>query len=218
MNCGPLTFKKSPLALGIAALLATSTAQAVSWSKGDWDINFDSTFTLGTSIRVEARDFSLIGQSSHPQFDWTGYNAATNVIYPSSDVWANSNGSHSANGDLGNLSFDEGDAFSTQFSGLHELDIRYGDYGFFARGFYFYDFELKDGDRAWSNPITGQRVDPCEDPQASDELCADIRLLDAFFYADMHWGDVPVSFRIGDQVVSWGKAPLSSMVLIPLTR
>merc|ERR1712000_579657 len=40
------------------------------------------------------------------------------------------NGAYSSNGDLGNLAHDSGEAFSTQISGNHELDIRYGDIGF----------------------------------------------------------------------------------------
>jgi hypothetical protein len=181
---------------------------AKTWEWGDFEINLDSNFTLATSIRAEKRDRSLIGNSNLPMFDWSGYNAATNVIYPSADVWAIANGmgSYSTNGDLGNLAFDQGDAFSTQISGLHELDIRNGDYGFFARGFYFYDFELLNGSRSWSNPITGKEVDLCGDPEARNELCADIRLLDAFAYADIWVGDMPLSLRIGDQVVSWGES------------
>ncbi|MEP4889574.1 MAG: DUF1302 domain-containing protein [Aliiglaciecola sp.] len=208
MKCGPLKFKKSPLALSIAAVTVMTSANlyAASWEKGDWSINFDSNFSLGTSIRVEERDFSLIGNSNHPNFDWSNYNAATNVTYASSDVWASADGAYSTNGDLGNLNFDKGEAFSTVFKGTHELDIRYDNMGFFARGLYFYDFALKDGTRDWANPITGQIQDPCSAPQASEELCSDVRLLDAFFYADFDIGDVPVTLRIGDQVVSWGES------------
>ncbi|MBT0587119.1 DUF1302 domain-containing protein [Alteromonas oceanisediminis] len=209
MTNRPSAFKKTPLAIGIATLIAgSSIAHGASWDFGDVSINLDSNFTLATSIRTEKRDLGLIGNSNLPVFDWTGYNAATNVIYPSQDVWALANGvgSYSTNGDLGNLSFDQGDSFSTQISGLHELDITYGDYGFFARGLYFYDFEMLNGSRPWSNPITGKEVDLCDDPEARNELCSDIRLLDAFAYADIWVGDMPLTVRIGDQVVSWGES------------
>ncbi|MFC4699471.1 DUF1302 domain-containing protein [Glaciecola siphonariae] len=204
----PSAYKKSTIAIGVAAVLAAApySASAANWNFGDVEVTFDSNFTLATSIRVEDRDFSQIGNSNHPQFDWSGYNAATNVIYPSADVWALADGGYSSNGDLGNLSFDPGSAFSTQFVGLHELDVRYGDFGFFARGFYFYDFELMDNDRDWANPITGTTVDPCRDPEARDELCRDARMLDYFIYADFYAGDMPVSLRLGDQVVSWGES------------
>ncbi|GAA0852008.1 DUF1302 domain-containing protein [Aliiglaciecola litoralis] len=208
MKCGPLKFKKSPLAISIAAIatLAASSVQAGSWESGDWSVSFDSNFSFGTSIRVEERDFSLIGSSNHTNFDWSGYNAATNVKYPSSEVWANADGAYSTNGDLGNLNHDKGKAFSTIFKGTHELNIQYDNMGFFARGFYFYDFEQKNRGRAWSDPITGQTQDPCATEKSAEELCSDIRLLDAFFYADFDIGDMPVTVRVGDQVVSWGES------------
>lgn len=205
----PSAYKKTTIAIGVAAVLAAAShhATAANWNFGDIDVTFDSNFTLATSIRVEDRDLNLIGNSNLSQFDWSGYNAATNVIYPSADVWALSgNGAYSTNGDLGNLSFDPGSAFSTQFIGLHELEVSYGDFGFFARGFYFYDFELMDNDRDWQNPITGVTVDPCRDSEAKDELCRDARMLDYFVYADFTIGDMPVSLRLGDQVVSWGES------------
>ncbi|MBF7072792.1 DUF1302 domain-containing protein [Glaciecola sp. MH2013] len=208
MTNKPRAFKKSTLAAGIAALMATSSqsAFAADWNFGDLSITFDSNFTLATSIRTEDRDFNLIGHSNQPGLDWTGYNAATNVIYPSADVWALTDGAYSTNGDLGNLNYDKGDAFSTQFVGLHELDVNYGDFGFFARGFYFYDFENSDNERAYANPINGDIYDPCRDSQASDELCSDFRMLDAFVYADFYIGEMPVTLRLGDQVVSWGES------------
>lgn len=208
MKCGPLKFKKSPLALGVAAVVSILSAPsfAASWESGDWSVSFDSNFSIGTSIRMEERDSSLIGNSNFPNFDWSGYNAATNPLYTSSDVWANADGAYSTNGDLGNLNFDKGKAFSTLFKGTHELNVQYGNMGFFARGLYFYDFALKNNDRDWNNPITGQSQDPCASSRASEELCSDVRLLDAFFYANFDLGNVPVTLRVGDQVVSWGES------------
>ena len=212
MNCGPRIFKKSPLAIGVAALLSASVmpAQAVSWDKGDWSVSFDSTFSLGTSIRTEDRDLRLIGNSNQANLNWTGYNGSTNVVYPSADVWALTNGSYSSNNDNADLNFDSGKAFSTLFKGVHELDVKYDNMGVFVRGMYFYDFELMDGDRAWTNPVSSQinnkPYDVCADDRAKEEVCADVRLLDAFFYADFDIGDVPVSLRIGEQVVSWGES------------
>ena len=201
-------FKKSPIAAGIFAFLGAASLPAVaaSWDFGDVSVSLDTNLTLATSIRVEDRDYSLIGNSNHPQFNWSGYNAATNVIYPSADVWALADGAYSSNGDLGNLAHDSGEAFSTQISGNHELDIRYGDIGFFARGFWFYDFEQMDNDRPWDNPITGNNTELCDDPGAKELLCTDVRLLDAFFYGDWWIGDNPLTVRVGEQVVSWGES------------
>ena len=202
---GPHMFRKTPLALGLAALMGGSV-QAASWSEGDWTVSFDSSFSLGTSIRVEDRDWSLIGNTNHLNLDWSGYNAATNTKYPAADIWAQTNGSYSTNGDLSDLMYEPGEAFSTLFKGTHELDVKYKNMGVFVRGMYFYDYELMEGDRVWDNPVSGVRFDPCSDPRAKEELCTDVRLLDAFFYADFDLGGKPVSLRIGDQVVSWGES------------
>lgn len=209
MTNRPSAFKKSPIAAGVIAILGAAAlpASAANWDFGDVSVTLDSSFTFATSFRVEDRDLNLIGKSNQAQFDWSGYNAATNVIYPSGDVWSLAEvGGYSANGDLGNLLHDPGKAFSTQISGTHELDIKYGDFGFFARGFWFYDFEQADGNRDWNNPITGQSYDLCAAPEANDLLCSDIRLYDAFFYADLWVGDKPLTVRIGDQVISWGES------------
>lgn len=210
------TFKKSPIALCLAGMLAVaaSPASAVSWEDGDWSVSFDSTFSVGTSIRVEKRDINLIGKSNLGYFNWKGFNAASNVTYPSAQVWdiSRGTGGYSTNGDLGNQNFDTGKAFSTLFKGVHELDVRYKDMGIFMRGMYFYDFELKNGSRSYVNPLHRDNNanypanDPCASKKASEELCSDIRLLDFFFYSDFYLGDMPVSLRIGDQVVSWGES------------
>lgn len=216
MNKGPRIFKKSPLAIGLALACSMSApVQSANWSTGDWSITFDSNFSIGTSIRAEDRDFGKIGKNNQPNLDWTGYNMVTNTIYSGADIWAINadTGAYSANGDLGNLNFDNGEAFSTVFKGVHELDLNYdGDMGVFLRGMYYYDFELMDNERAWTNPLSGQLpgldkpYDPCADSRAEENLCKDIRLLDAFFYYDFYVGDTPVTFRIGEQVISWGES------------
>ena len=204
----PRAFKMSPVAVGVLTLLGAAAlpANAANWQVGDVSISLDSTITAATSIRTESRDYSLIGNSNHAQFDWSGYHAAFNPLYPSSDVWALADGGYSTNGDLGNLSHDPGDAFATQISGNHELDINFGDFGFFARGFWFYDFEQMDGDRPNSNAITGVQYDHCQDAEAEDLLCNDVRLYDAFFYGDWWIGDKPLTLRVGRQVISWGES------------
>ena len=197
------TFKKTPVAAGIIALLgAASPALAANWQFGDVSVSLDSTFTLATSIRAEDRDYKLIGNSNHPQFDWSGYNAATNVIYQPADVWAQANGDYSSNNDQGDLSWDPGKAFSTQISGNHDLDINMGDWGFFTRAFWFYDFVQNDNDNVAANPITGRTPDLCAAPEADDLLCKDFRILDAYFYGDFWIDDKPFSIRVGDQVIS----------------
>ena len=211
-------FKKSVLSVGVSVALSTlftPNVQAVSFNWGDIEGSFNSTFSFGSSWRVEDRDFSnQVGKANNPNngLDWSGYTAFGNTKYTSSELFA-LDGSYSSNGDLSNLAWSKGDAFSQVVSGLHELDLRYENYGIFIRGMYFHDFAL-DGELDYTRElqINGETrgVDLCEDSQADEDFCSDIRLLDAYFTADWDFGDTPVSFRIGQQVISWGESALIS--------
>jgi hypothetical protein len=212
MNKRSITFAKKPLAVGVASALfalSMAPAQAASWDLGDVNVTFDSTFSYGGSFRMEDRNFDTISKVNHPRFDWTGYNAATNNIYLPSQIWQEP-GAYSSNGDAGNLNYDRGDMFSSLFKGLHELSITKDNIGLFTRFMYFYDFALMDGDRAYSNPVSGQRVDPCADDDARDLACRDIRLLDAYVYGNFSFNDGmnPVTVKVGQQVLSWGESTL----------
>ena len=208
-------FVKNKLALSVTAACIALTSQSISAASFDvagFEVQFDSTFSYGTSYRIEDRDFdSQIGKSNHPRFDWTGYHPALNPIYTSQDVWSQP-GTYSNNGDAGNLNFDSGEAFSQLIKGTHELEIRKDNFGFFTRFMYFYDFALNDGDLAYKNPTSGQGVDPCANDESKELVCQDLRLLDAFVYADFDLNDGynPLSIRLGQQVVNWGESALIS--------
>lgn len=210
MTHRPNLFRKSPIALGVAALLASSavTVNAADFEFGDVTVTIDSTFTVGTAYRVEDRDLSLIGNSNLPDFNWSGYSALGNNIYINADVWgiADGRGSYSTNGDLGNLMNDPGDMFSFQVSSSHEIDFQYENMGLFMRGLYFKDFVTSSDNNHWDRPIGGDSIDLCATKKSREQLCEDLRLLDFFFYADMDVGEMPLTVRVGDQVISWGES------------
>ncbi|NMR25941.1 DUF1302 domain-containing protein [Pseudoalteromonas sp. NEC-BIFX-2020_015] len=208
-------FVKNKIVMGLAAAtlgLSTGVAHAANFEVGGFDVTFDSNFSYGQSIRVEDRDFSLIGKSNNPAFDWTGYNPSIgNTVYSGQDVWVQP-GAYSNNGDAGDLNFDSGDSFSKLLKGTHDLSINKDNFGLFTRFMYFYDFELMDGERAYKNPTSGKAADPCDDADTKKQVCADIRLLDAFVWADfdLNDGNNPLSIRLGQQVVNWGESTLIS--------
>jgi hypothetical protein len=214
-------FAKKPLAVGIAAALSMSlltsminTAQAARWELGDVEISFDSTFSLGSSWRTEDRNWNdNIGKSNNANnnigFDST-YRPFPPLNVPvKEDVWKGAGG-YSTNGDNGNLNYNAGESFSKIFKGVHELDIHYQNVGVFVRGMYFYDYAMMDEDRASSNALTGNVFDPCRDGEAREQVCKDVRLLDAYVYGDFDIGEMPFSVRLGDQVISWGESTLIS--------
>ncbi|WP_213994900.1 DUF1302 domain-containing protein [Arsukibacterium sp.] len=218
MNRRPNTFYKSPLALGVAsALLALSVvpAQAATFNVGNFQVVFDSTFSYGGSIRTEDRDWNTISKVNHPRFDWTGYgyvldgngNPNFNSVYANSQIW-DQPGAYSSNGDAGNLNYDRGDMFSSMFKGLHELSVSGDNVGLFTRFMYYYDFAVADQEGAYTNPLSGNRVDPCSDSGARELACKDFRLLDAYVYGNFSFNDGmnPVTIRVGNQVLSWGES------------
>lgn len=208
-------FNKKPLVIGIAAALLSLSAASVNAAKfqlGNFDISFDSTFSLGSSIRVENRDWGTqIGKSNNLNngFDFSNYNAALNPNPSNKVIWQGAGG-YSNNVDNGNLNFDAGKAFSTVLKGSHELDVHYGNVGLFVRGMYYYDFAMMDNSRPWTNPVSGRQSSPCRDSEARTLACRDFRFLDAFVYGDFELGDMPFSVRVGDQVISWGESTLIS--------
>ena len=215
-HCLRNSFYKKPLAACITAALMTAaatSANAANFQLGDFDISFDSTFTAGSSWRVENRNWDAnVGKSNNLNngFDFSTYKTYGPNNKPINfDIWKGQGG-YSTNGDNGNLNFDAGEAFSKIFKGSHELDIRYDNVGVFVRGMYYYDFALMDGDRAWTNPTSGKVNDPCRDEEAKEFSCADMRLLDAFVYGDFDLGEMPLSVRVGDQIISWGESTLIS--------
>jgi len=219
MNIVKKRFNKSALALGVVSALClgmSTSASAASFQWGDVRGTFDSTWTAGASWRVSDRDWSgQIGKVNQPQFDWSGYSAFGGAFgstkYTSAEIWAQP-GSYSSNNDLSNLLYAKGDTTSEIVKGLHELSLKYENYGLFLRGMYFYDRKLNDGDYGFNDPLTGKEFDPCADSKASEVQCKDIRLLDAFVYAngDLNDGANPLSVRVGNQVVSWGESTLIS--------
>lgn len=208
-------FYKKPLALSIAAALITLAnvnVQAKNFELGNFDISFDSTFSAGTSWRVEDRNWDdNVGKSNNVNngFDFSQYHPILNTNPSAATVWDGA-GSYSTNGDNANLNFNAGDSFSKLIKGTHELGVRYENLGFFGRAMYFYDFEMMDGDRAWTNPSSGKVNDPCRDNEAKDQVCRDVRMLDAFVYGDFELGEMPFSVRVGQQVISWGESTLIS--------
>lgn len=163
---------KLPLAVSLASSLA-SPALAVNFNIGEIEGQFDSALSVGASWSTAKPDKDLIGQAN----GGTGFTQT---------------------GDDGRQNFQRGKTFSKIFKGIHDLELRYGDFGFFTRGKYWYDFELKDEHRPFKDIDDHNRK---EGAQASGA-----ELLDAFVYYNYAIGDQPGSVRLGKQVVSWGES------------
>jgi len=108
-------------AAALCALLATP-GESTDFSSGDFRFIIDTTLSWGARYRLDGPDQRIIGLPSE-------------------------GGAFSVNGDDGNLNFDTG-IVGNALKATMELDLGYKSVGAFVRGSGFYDFELKDQDRA----------------------------------------------------------------------
>ncbi|MFC5698980.1 DUF1302 domain-containing protein [Pseudomonas sp. GCM10022186] len=166
------SFCPSALAVAVAMSIALP-AGAVSFTVGEIEGQFDSSLSVGASWSTRGADPDLIGVN----------NGGDGLSQTSDD---------------GRLNFKKGETFSKIFKGIHDLELKYGDTGVFARGKYWYDFELKDEHRLFKD------IDDHNRKEAAKASGA--QLLDAFLYHNYQLGDLPGSVRLGKQVVSWGES------------
>lgn len=106
------------------------------------------------------------------------------------------------------LNFGKHDAFSTIIKGNNDFQLEKDGFGAFVRVKYWYDMELKDGDRPHGNGPNGYVAgEPLSDDGFSDTAkFSGIQLLDAYLYGSFNIANMPVDVRLGRQVVSWGES------------
>ena len=151
-------------------VLCVIPAPAADWRTGDWLINWDNTLTYGVSLRLDNPDQRIIGLS-------------------------NGGSAFSVNGDDGNLNYDTG-LFSNLFQITSELEVEYKNFGLFARGWGFYDYE---------NEKRPRERTPLSEP-ALDRVGKRAELRDAYAWYKFRIGAQPAQIRAGRQVVSWGES------------
>ena len=166
-----------------AALAVSSPAHAVTWDTGNWSWSWDNTVTYGLSWRGEDPDPALIGIG----------NGGTGPAILTDD---------------GTLNFEKGDIFSNIIKGTSELEVDNGQFGFFGRIKYWYDFELEQGTQPHghspNNYVPGIRLDDSD--FADFAKFKGLELLDLFAYGSFDLGENPLDLRVGRQVVNWGEA------------
>ena len=167
-----------------AVLSAMSTAlPAFEFSSGEWSGSLDTTISYGASWRLKDYDPEIVGkQANNPLVFQLDKASQRNVI-----------GRWSANGDDGILNYREkGDLISHAIKATVELDVRFRNFGGFARATGFYDFE--NADKEELSDLAQERVG------------GEVRLLDAYIYGNHQPGNRFLTWRLGKQVVSWGES------------
>ena len=101
-----------------------------------------------------------------------------------------------ANMDDGNLNYDQGELVSNMVRATGELTLQWGRFGGFIRGYTFYDYENEQRDRDRTRLTK----------EAKDQVGSGTELLDAYLSVRFEVREMPLQFRIGEQVVSWGES------------
>jgi len=151
----------------LGALLSPACVYAADFSTDELRFTLDTTLTYGAAWRTASPSPANIGIS-------------------------NGGTAESVNSDDGDMNFKRGQLVSSVMRATHELELKYHNYGLFARGTYAFDSV---NDRA---PVT-------TNSDAGKKVGRDARLLD--LYASGQWtvNGRDLSVRVGQQVVNWGE-------------
>lgn len=139
--------------------------------------------TIGTSVRMKEASPSLIGVGN-------GGTAPVNTV------------------DDGNLNYQKGDVFSTVAKVLGELDIQKDGAGAFVRANAYTNPTLENSAVPHGASNTGYAADQTlSDNRFPDgSRFSDLRLLDAYVYAETEVLERPLTVKLGRQVVTWGES------------
>lgn len=156
----------------LALSMGSTQALALNWEPTpSINVDLDTSITYDAQWSVESNDPTLLNG---------GGNALLGALT-----------------DDGNRNFDSGDMTQNRVSVSSDLDINYGDGGFFARGRAWYDESYDDKSLYSGKPFQKDGID---DTRSTAEL------LDAFLYHVFDINDRRLSARVGNQVVSWGES------------
>ncbi|WGL18320.1 DUF1302 domain-containing protein [Microbulbifer bruguierae] len=177
-------FSRALLAAAISA--AVVPAQAAEFYFGadeDISLRISSQLDVGASWRLNEADPRFIGYLNGGE----GFTSTT---------------------DDGNLNFEEGETFSKIIKGVHDIELSKDNFGVFMRVKYWYDKELEGENRPHgTNSNNYAAGEPLSDEGFSEfAKFSGLALLDAYTYLDTEVAEMPVSLRLGRQVLSWGES------------
>ncbi|MGK0247284.1 MAG: hypothetical protein ACI910_000006 [Oleispira sp.] len=165
------------LPLALALVAATSGVQATEFNFGDTTLQWDNTISYGVAWRTEAPDAATVAPGNASALGLQGEGSSYNY-------------------DDGNLNYGENEIYTNVVKYSTDIEVNYKNYGGFFRAKAFYDTEIMDGEREFK-----ELNDATKDASGSG-----YDLLDAFVWADYNLGEMPATFRVGRQVVSWGES------------
>ncbi|MCP5092159.1 MAG: DUF1302 domain-containing protein [Gammaproteobacteria bacterium] len=175
-------------ALAMFASMVAVPAVAGEFELGGFEGSFNSQISLGASWRMSEREPLLVTPGNAPGFGMASTSTA----------------------DDGDLNYDDGDIYSLILKGVHDLELRKGDFGVFLRAKYWYDQELENGKVPHGNSANAYAPNTELATSGFDSFAqgSGIELLDAFIYNTFYLGEneAPLDVRLGRQVASWGES------------
>ena len=161
---------------------------------------FFITFSIGSIASFSAYSVTFEFGEVYGSWDTTAtYGQTYRVQSREAELIGIANGgtAFSVNGDDGNLNYDNG-IVSNTVKFTSELEVNYRNFGTFVRVIGFKDTE--------ADNITGDTVrTPLTD--GSIKLSGEnVSLLDAYVWGNFDIGNMPLTVRVGEQVLSWGES------------
>jgi hypothetical protein len=218
-----MNYKKRASRLGAIAglgLFAATSAHAYTMQVGGWDIQIDTTASVGVSMLTTDTDKRFLptangGPAEVASFydpvaggvgicgnDGNGPSAAQIAYgtYCITNSKANFDGA--INTDDGRLNFNSsGDLVSAPFKITSDFEAKMGMTTAFMRVNAYYDAVLMDDSSFKRDGVEGGLTD-----RGEDNTGFDIQLLDAYVSWDFDVADRPMMVRVGKQVINWGEA------------
>lgn len=213
-------------AVGVGLLVSGGQAHALSTEFGELKIFFDTTVSVGVQMKTKDARSAFLTEFNGGNFDpreastngtlpgttgvatilptgaatLAGPGSLTPVTSTNSTAIGGSqvpfNFDDSPNTDDRFLNFGAGDLTSANIKANHDLQMTWRNFTLFARATEFYDAVLN-SDGAYNRFGI--------DDNNREEVGRDVRLLDLYLSADFDLGSLPVNFRAGKQVISWGE-------------
>ncbi|GAB5502136.1 DUF1302 domain-containing protein [Pyruvatibacter sp.] len=207
-------------AVGVGLLVSGGQAHALSTEFGELKIFFDTTVSVGVQMKTKDARSAFLTEFNGGNFDPREASTigVTTLVptgtanlfgFPASvaPVTSTNNGAlggtavpfnfdDSPNTDDRFLNFGAGDLTSANIKANHDFQATWRNFTLFARATEFYDAVL-DNDSSYNRFGI--------DDNNKEEVGRDIRLLDLYLSADFDLGSLPVNFRAGKQVISWGE-------------
>ncbi len=184
--------------------LSTGQAHAAEFNLGEIQIFVDNTASYGASWRIQDRDCTNVNPVNGgcyfgpklPDFGLAIPGGGVNAFGDPIPAGGLRTGTRSANTDDGTLNFDRGDLVNSTWRLSTDFEARWRDFSLFVRTLAFYDSVYDRNNLAFRDVRD----------EAQDDLASELFLRDAFVTGNFDVGDMPLTVRVGNQVINWGES------------